>query len=80
MHTTIDINPELYKEAQELALSEKKSLNSIIEEFLKAFIKSKEERTVKISPFVRNLGVDMDLPTDFDEKKEYNEHLEKKYR
>lgn len=70
MHTTIDINPELYKEAQELALSEKKSLNSIIEDFLKTFVKSKKKRTVEISPFVRNLEVNMDLPTDFDEKKE----------
>lgn len=47
-----------------------------------AFIKtelSKKQRE-KIDPFVSSLGVDMQLPADFDEKKEYRKHLEEKYR
>lgn len=32
-----------------------------------------------ISPFVRSLGADINLPKDFDEKKAYREYITEKY-
>lgn len=34
----------------------------------------------QVTPFVKNLGVDMNLSVDYDEKREYQKYLEQKYR
>lgn len=35
---------------------------------------------IEITPFVKQLGGDLDLPADFDEKEAYRNYLEEKYR
>ena len=37
------------------------------------------EQAVRITPFVKQLGIDLNLPADFDEKEAYRKYLEEKY-
>lgn len=74
---TLRIDPVLLREAELRSLN----LKDAVETFIHGFINhpSEEIKEIKISPFIERLGVDLNLPADFDEKEAYRKHLEEKY-
>ncbi len=79
---TLNINTELLQQAEMQAKMYNLNLNQIVESFIRKFIKNPrgvEQIEIKTTPFVERLGVDLDLPADFDEKKAYRNYLSEKH-
>lgn len=53
----------------------------MVESFIRNFVErsAKPQGKSKITPYVSRLGIDLDLPTDFDEREAYRKYLEEKY-
>lgn len=79
---TIQINPTLWHEAEQLAKRHHTDLTHMVESFIRHYIEqmNKKEPKEQVTPFVESLGIDLQLPADFDEKEAYRKHLEEKYR
>jgi len=77
---TLLLNKATIEKAKKYAEANHTSLGRLIENYLAVLVsKSKAEQEIEISPFVRSLGTKVDLPKKFDARKEYRDHLEKKY-
>jgi hypothetical protein len=77
---TLLLNKATIEKAKKYAEANHTSLGRLIENYLAVLVgKSKSGQEIEISPFVRSLGSKVDLPKNFDAKKEYGDHLEKKY-
>ena len=70
---TIQINPTLWNEAEQLAKRHHTDLTQIVESFIRRYIEQMNKK-------VESLGIDLHLPADFDEKEAYRKHLEEKYQ
>ena len=78
---TLNINAELLQQAEMKAQMHNLNLNEFVEAFIRKFIKNphgEEQTVIKTTPFVERLGVDLDLPADFDEKVAYRNYLSEK--
>jgi hypothetical protein len=63
------------------AHSHKISHSKLIESYLDSITKQNEEnKKISITPLVESLSGVIDLPADFDYKKEYRDYLEEKYK
>jgi hypothetical protein len=77
---TLLLNKATIEKAKKYAEANQTSLGRLIENYLAVLVgRSKSEQEIEISPFVRSLGSKVELPKNFDAKKEYRDHLEKKY-
>ena len=77
---TLTIEEEIIKKAKEYADKKKRSLSSIIENYLKALTKEEEpERKKQTSPLVRSLRGSFKMPEDADYSNELQDSLAKKY-
>ena len=77
---TLRLNDNVIERAKNYARSHKISLSKMIETYLDSLTKQKDkEDKITITPLVESLSGVIDLPADFDYKKEYREYLEKKY-
>ena len=74
---TLKLNKEVIERAKEYAKAQDTSLSKLIESILSKLVSEKKES--KISPNVKRLIGVLDLPEDFDYKKERAAYLEKKY-
>lgn len=78
---TLRLNDTVIERAKVYARSHNISLSKMIESYLDSITKQKdEEKEFSITPFVESLSGVIDLPADFDYKKEYHNHLEEKYK
>ena len=78
---TLRLNKNVIERAKNYARSHKTSLSKMIESYLDSITKQKEkEKKLSITPLIESLSGVIDLPADFDYKKEYRDHLEKKYK
>ncbi len=79
---TLQINPALLREAKQQARLRNINLSEAVETFIRRFISQSidEDKKVKVTSFVSQLGVDLNLPADFDEREAYRKHLEEKYQ
>ncbi|WP_026977422.1 DUF6364 family protein [Flavobacterium tegetincola] len=80
---TLKIDKKLLKKANEYAKNNKKTLSEIIESYLRLVVlgeKNVSTEEIIISDFVKSLSVKTNLSTDFDYKKEYQNHLIEKYK
>jgi len=78
---TLRLNDEVITRAKEYARNHKISLSKMIEAYLDSITKQKSEtKTNEITPLVESLSGVIDLPSDFDYKKEYRDFLEEKYK
>ncbi len=78
--TTIQIDQELLEQATQRAEAEGLNINDMIENYIRNLLRSPSPKKIRISPLVEELGVDLGLPVDFDEREAYREHLEKKHK
>jgi hypothetical protein len=78
---TLRLNEEVIERAKIYAKSHRISLSKMIESYLDSITKEKKEDTkIPITPLVESLSGVIDLPADFDYKKEYLDYIEEKYR
>lgn len=76
---TLRLDDNVIERAKVYARNHKVSLSRMIESYLDNITKQKEEETV-ITPLVESLSGVIDLPADFDYKKEYDDYLSEKYK
>lgn len=76
---TLNVDNDVIERAKEYARTQKTSLSKLIESYLTILV-DKKERDIEITPLVRSLSGVIDLPSDYDYKKDYTDYLEDKYR
>jgi len=78
---TLRLNDNIIERAKIYARSHKISLSKMIESYLDSITKQKEDgATISITPLVESLSGVINVPADFDYKKEYRDHLDEKYK
>jgi plasmid stability protein len=80
---TLKLDKNVIEKAKIYAAKHKYSLSFMVENYLKAVTSMEKTETneeIKISDFVKSIGIDgVNLPDDFDYKKELTEILSQKY-
>jgi hypothetical protein len=80
---TLKLDKFVIEKAKEYASSHNRSLSRLIESYLKSLINRdpiKDKDEIQISPFVRSLSSGVNIPSDYDYKKEYSDYLSEKYK
>ena len=78
---TLRLNDSVIKRAKLFARSHKTSLSKMVESYFDSITKETEKgKKISITPLVESLSGVIDLPTDFDYKKEYSDYLIEKYK
>ncbi|MCE2495791.1 MAG: hypothetical protein J4F31_04320 [Flavobacteriales bacterium] len=77
---TLKLDKRVIESAKVIAASKKISLSKMIEAYLSTLVNSTEEKDSDISPYVKSISGLIDLPEDYDYKKEYRDYLEEKYK
>jgi len=78
---TLRLNDNVIKRAKTYARDHKISLSKMVESYLSSIAEQKgKETNQSITPLVESLSGVIDLPADFDYKKEYRDHLNEKYK
>lgn len=73
---TLNLDKNVIDEAKAYAKSHHVSLSKLIENYLHSLTRESKKRS-SVSPLVESLtGI---IPSDFDEKKEYREYIDRKY-
>jgi len=76
---TLSINKEVARKAKVYAKTKGRSLSDIVENYLKLLIRNAPIEETEYSPRVKSLLGSVNLPADFDYKKELGDALAKKY-
>ena len=77
---TLRLNNNVISRAKIYARNNKTSLSKMIESYLEIITKQdEEEEKTSVTPLVESLTGVIDLPEDYDYKKEYREYLANKY-
>ncbi len=78
---TLRLDDSVIERAKIYARNHKISLSKMIEAYLDSLTKQKDvESKITITPLVESLSGVIDLPDDFDYKKDYSDYLDEKYR
>ncbi len=78
---TLRLNENVIERAKIYARSHKISLSKMVESYLDSITKDNEdEKAVSITPLVESLSGVINLPAEFDYRKEYRDYLEEKYK
>ncbi len=78
---TLRLNDKVIERAKTYAKSHKISLSKLIESYLDSLTGEKNTGNKKsITPLVESLSGVIELPSDFDYKKEYSDYLTDKYK
>ncbi|VAW26589.1 hypothetical protein MNBD_BACTEROID06-464 [hydrothermal vent metagenome] len=78
---TLRLDDGVIERAKIYARSQKISLSKIIESYLDSVTRKKEDTSkTSITPLVESLSGVINLPSDFDYKKEYGNYLTEKYK
>lgn len=78
---TLRLNDSVIERAKIYAGKQKISLSKMIESYLDHLTREMEDKDkVSITPLVKSLSGVIDLPSDFDYKKEYGDYLIEKYK
>lgn len=80
---TLKLNKQVIDKAKKYAESHHRSLSRLIESYLKSLTEKESEgddKDIEISSFVKSIQSGVKIPSDFDYKKEYGDHLEERYR
>lgn len=77
---TLQLNQEIIERAKHYASEKKLSLSKLIENYLNSLTSEKNNDDIQISDFVKSMSSGINLPADFDYKKERANYLEQKYK
>ena len=75
---TLKLNHSVIARAKKYAKEHKTSLSRIIESYLDS-VTREENSGIVITPLVKSLSGVIELPADYDYRKEYTNHLDRKY-
>lgn len=75
---TLRINETVIEQAKIYASNRKTSLSKLVENYLRDLTDQKDSNT-KMSPLVKSISGVLDLPDDYDHKKNYKKFLRVKY-
>ncbi len=74
---TLNLNKETIEEAKSYAKTHQTSVSKLVENYLNSLTSSSKKRS-EVSPLVESLtGI---IPSDYDEKKDYRDFIDQKYR
>ncbi len=76
---TLKLDATIIKRAKKYASNKKVSLSGLIENYLDS-ITSQEDDGFEISPFVKSISTGKSVPPGVDDRSEYADYLEKKYK
>lgn len=76
---TLKLNEDVIEKAKDYAKSKKTSLSALIENYLQKITTDKKDKK-KITPLVKSLSGIIELPKDYDHKKDYTDYLMHKYK
>jgi hypothetical protein len=76
---TLRLNSDVIERAKKWAKSHKTSLSKMIESYLNSLTDQKTDK-MEITPLVNSLSGIIELPEDYDYRKEYAERISKKYK
>jgi hypothetical protein len=77
---TLRLDNNVIERAKNYARNHKISLSKMVEIYLDSITEKKESEIRNITPLVESLSGVIDLPPDFDYKKEYGDFLTEKYK
>ncbi|TNE72282.1 hypothetical protein EP331_07585 [bacterium] len=78
---TLRLNDKVIERAKNYARSHNISLSKMIETYLDSITKQKEDvKKISITPLVESLSGVIELPSDFDYRKEYRDYIDEKYK
>ena len=77
---TLKLDQEIIEKAKHYASEKKISLSRIVENYLNSLTSDKENNDMQISPFVKSLSSGIEIPADYDYKKDRADYLEQKYK
>lgn len=77
---TLRLSDNVIERAKVYARNHKVSLSKMIESYLDSITTETEDEKTSITPLVESLSGVIDLPSDFDYKKEYRDYLGEKYK
>ncbi|MBP7396893.1 DUF6364 family protein [Flavobacterium sp.] len=77
---TLKLDQEIIEKAKHYASEKKISLSRIVENYLNSLTSDKENNDIQISPFVKSLSSGIEIPADYDYKKDRADYLEQKYK
>ncbi len=77
---TLKLNQEVIEKAKIFASERKLSLSRLIENYLNSLTSDQSSDELEISPFVKSLSSGVEIPADYDYKKDRADYLERKYR
>ena len=76
---TLKLDANVIEKAKEYAKAKNTSLSALIENYLQKITSEKKGKR-KITPLVKSLSGIIDLPADYDHKKDYADYLMRKYK
>ena len=77
---TLKLDQEVIKKAKHYAAEKKISLSRMIENYLNSLTSDKTNDDIQISPFVKSLSSGIEIPADYDYKKDRADYLEEKHK
>ena len=80
---TLKLDKFVIDKAKDYATTHKRSLSRIIESYLRSLVNKKDPKDsddIEISPFVKSMATGVNIPADFDYKKEYGDYLTRKFK
>ena len=77
---TLKLDQEIIEKAKHYASEKKISLSRIVENYLNSLTSDKENNDIQISPFVKSLSSGIEIPADYDYKKDRADYLEQQYK
>ncbi|MDO9000346.1 MAG: DUF6364 family protein [Bacteroidota bacterium] len=76
---TLKLNEDIIEKAKEYAKAKKTSLSDLIENYLQK-LTSDNKSNNSITPLVKSLSGIINLPKDYNDKKDYTDYLTNKYK
>ncbi|MDP3567383.1 DUF6364 family protein [Sediminibacterium sp.] len=76
---TLKLNEDIIEKAKEYAKAKKTSLSDLIENYLQK-LTSDNKSNKSITPLVKSLSGIINLPKDYNDKKDYTDYLTNKYK
>lgn len=76
---TLKLDEHIIAKAKEFAHNRKTSLSKLIENYLQNLTQA-ENKEAEITPLVKSLAGIIELPVDYDSKKDYADYLANKYK
>ena len=76
---TLKLNEDIIEKAKEYAKAKKTSLSDLVENYLQKLTNDRKSDK-KITPLVKSLSGIINLPKDYNGKKDYTDYLTTKYK